>query len=188
MRNGLFPYITSFYIYNFSFKRFYIGLVGRLIFSVTDYKHWYGEPQNWLINHDFSIEMIEEEKSLLRSSCQYILLENYNIFQINEECNPYSHVYYNYIMYKKSNKYPGQIYNEDEFLDKIKYETALEYTTSDEIIYEDITRYKKNFDSDYNSKIGQIWKNLCIEYEDTRWYYQESLHRKLEEELLKEEL
>lgn len=100
----LFPYTNPNYLYNFSFRRFYIGLVGRIYFGSRpyydyDYCFWYGEPANWLINHNFEPSK-PPFSGFARLSCQFILLENYSEFQVTDANNPYSYMYYNYILFK----------------------------------------------------------------------------------------
>ena len=194
----LFPNTTPSYYYNFSFRRFYIGLVGRIFFGACyDYNYWYGEPDNWLINHYFyfvpgSPLTRSTGSTLMRSSCQFILLDNYSTFQVIDARNPYSYMYYNYIIFKSANNYSGQRYNAEEaYAENIRYEQALSYSPGSCInLIED---YKKKFEANYNKKIGDLWYKILDEYEEEKQFdpitykAQNFIQRRLEEEFLKVE-
>lgn len=61
-----------------SFKKFYIGLVGRFI---TYTMFLYGDPAT--LNIGYNIYLYDNLLEL--QTCQYILLENYSLFQREEE-------------------------------------------------------------------------------------------------------
>ena len=69
-------------IWYFSFKKFYIGLVGRVQFGFNATAYITCDPLNWTINYKF---YLNKKNILAMRTCQYILLDNYSTFQVKEE-------------------------------------------------------------------------------------------------------
>lgn len=71
--------------FDISFKKLYVGIVGRLIFlanTLEDYC-WYGDPMNWDLSYTFEFE--NDNSGFTYKNCQFIVLKNYSEFQVEDE-------------------------------------------------------------------------------------------------------
>lgn len=125
------------YTEKFSFKNFYLGLIGRLVFMPS----FYGDPISWNIGYYMCYSKTDRgDYSLGLDTRQYILLDNYSTFQIEEEYSQEMTLNYLYVIYKKANKYPGQPHIPLEVT--CKYEDSHKYGLIDKDIDYFIGRYR----------------------------------------------
>lgn len=136
----------------FSFKKFYIGLTCRIMFW-SNINYHYNDPINWTIGYDFQAN---SEKVYI-FNCQFILLENYNEFEIDESIGQEQIATYRYVGYKKGNKYPGQ---RVKLLEEVgKYEVSQKYKQDENIIT--LLEYvKKSFYMHTNTKLIEVLREV----------------------------
>jgi len=105
--------IASFKFENFSFKNFYVGLVGRVIncsFNTVDSSelafYWYGDPKDWSIGYHL---YINSKNELEINKCKFIVTDEIRSGHYNRELlNRYDLAWrdYVYVLYKKSDSSP----------------------------------------------------------------------------------
>lgn len=160
----------------FSFKKFYIGLTCRIAFGSSIFYYYYNDPINWTIGYTIGYD--KERVNVY--NCQYILLENYNEFEIIESIGSEQLANYRYICYKKANRYPGQRVPELE--ETGKYEVNREYSKIENKSY--LEDAKKFFDRCSNPKILEVWREIS-KNRPQDWYSRVRPMWSLEEELRK---
>lgn len=147
--------------YKFSFKNLYIGVAGRFAIYPT---HLYGDPATWNIGYEIEWKNNELEMS----TCQYIFLDNYCEFQIEEEHSKELTVNYKHVICKLK-KHAGQpIRNPEE---KARYcehlwsysNTESKYNikmNTEEKMEAELQMWEKSFSEEYNPRISEACNKI----------------------------
>lgn len=133
--------------YYCSFKKMYIGLVGRLHFfsdNLSDY-YFYGDPMNWHISNNIN----NENKALHLKSCIFGLINTYSEFQVEDLFGDIINPDYGFIICKK----------EINFLLNKDYKVG-HYEDRD--VKKMLNMYKENYLLNYKPEVGKLWEIHCI--------------------------
>ena len=114
--------------FSFSFKSFYVGLVGRVInFSFDTIRasefafYWYGDPKDWSISYHL---YINSKNEIEINKCKFLVIDKYKMYHYNVDLlhdNDLSWDDYVHVLYKhesdeeEDDDYEPQLYDEYEF-------------------------------------------------------------------------
>ena len=143
----------------------YVGITGRLvIFSQKNIAYyWYGDPINWDISYNFVFKN-NDIPDYLYLNCQFILLDDYTVFKLDEARR--SDIYINnyIIIYKTLLEKP---------IEKVE-DILLSYTGDQTTFLKMLNNYKTNYLISFDKKINylsnKIWIHIFLNQIDDKEY------------------